>query len=103
MKKHVSAFTLMALALLATPAFAQDHAGHGSHANHGAQAPAAKKTGAANSGNASFESLDKNRDGFVSKAELPERHPLLAHFGMSDKNGDGKLDRKEFADAMAML
>lgn len=71
--------------------------------NHGAQAPAAKKTGAANSGNASFESLDKNRDGFVSKAELPERHPLLAHFGMSDKNGDGKLDRKEFADAMAML
>lgn len=103
MKKHVSAFTLMALALLATPAFAQDHAGHGSHANHGAQAPAAKKTGAANTGNASFESLDKNRDGFVGKAELPERHPLLAHFGMGDKNGDGKLDRKEFADAMAML
>lgn len=103
MKKHVSASTLMALALLAAPAFAQDHAGHGNHAGHGAQAPAAKKTGAANSGNASFESLDKNRDGFVSKAELPERHPLLPHFGMGDKNGDGKLDRKEFADAMAML
>ena len=103
MKKHVPAFVLMALALLAAPAFAQDHAGHGSHAGHGTQAPAAKKTSTANTGNASFESLDKNRDGFVGKAELPERHPLLPNFGMGDKNGDGKLDRKEFANAMAAL
>lgn len=102
MKKHVSASALMALALLAAPAFAQDHAGHGSHAGHGTPAPA-KKTNTAGNGNASFESLDKNRDGFVGKAELPERHPLLPHFGMGDKNGDGKLDRKEFASAMAML
>ena len=45
----------------------------------------------------------QNRDGFVGKAELPERHPLLPNFGMGDKNGDGKLDRKEFANAMAAL
>ncbi|MGX5731610.1 hypothetical protein ACWKWK_13890 [Pseudoxanthomonas beigongshangi] len=95
--KTIPATTLLVLSMLAAPAFTQDH---GSHAGHGTQA-ATKKTDANN--DQAFERLDKNRDGFVSKAELPERHPLLPHFGMGDKNRDGKLDRKEFASAMSML
>ncbi|MGN6224856.1 EF-hand domain-containing protein [Pseudoxanthomonas sp.] len=95
--KNIPASALLFLSLLAAPAFVQDH---GSHAGHGAQ-PAAKKADA--NTDQAFDRLDRNRDGFVSKAELPERHPLLPHFGMGDKNRDGKLDRKEFASVMAML
>lgn len=44
-----------------------------------------------------FASLDKNRDGKLSKAEIPAGHPLAAHFGMLDANKDGTLSKAEFA------
>jgi Ca2+-binding EF-hand superfamily protein len=39
--------------------------------------------------------FDKNKDGFISKDELPPF--LAAAFDKADANGDGKLDRKEVA------
>lgn len=36
-----------------------------------------------------FASLDKNRDGKVTPAEIPAEHLLAPHFGMLDTNKDG--------------
>jgi Ca2+-binding EF-hand superfamily protein len=45
--------------------------------------------------------FDKNKDGFVSKDELPPF--LAAAFEKVDANGDGKLDRKEVAELLQIL
>jgi len=47
--------------------------------------------------NDEFATLDKNKDGKVSKAEIPAKHPLAAHFSMLDANKDGSLSQAEFA------
>ncbi|MPT47519.1 MAG: hypothetical protein E2598_03755 [Sphingobium sp.] len=47
--------------------------------------------------------FDKNKDGFVTKAELPAKHPLLDHFDMADKDRDGKLNKRELGIALKML
>jgi Ca2+-binding EF-hand superfamily protein len=45
--------------------------------------------------------FDKNKDGFVSKDELPPF--LAAAFDRADSNSDGKLDRKEVAELLQIL
>jgi Ca2+-binding EF-hand superfamily protein len=45
--------------------------------------------------------FDKNKDGFVSKDELPPF--LAAAFDRADANGDGKLDQKEVAALLQAL
>jgi Ca2+-binding EF-hand superfamily protein len=44
----------------------------------------------------SFESLDGDRDGFVSRDEAPADHPLSRTFREHDVDGDGQLSRAEF-------
>jgi Ca2+-binding EF-hand superfamily protein len=48
-----------------------------------------------------FAQYDVNRDGVLTMAELA-RHPMGAHASMADANGDGKLDKTEFAALEAM-
>ena len=43
-----------------------------------------------------FAKLDKNKDGKLSKAEIPSQHPLYAHFDMLDGNKDGSVSKDEF-------
>ena len=43
-----------------------------------------------------FAQYDLNRDGVLTMAELAS-HPMAAHASMIDANGDGKLDKAEFA------
>jgi len=43
-----------------------------------------------------FAKLDKNKDGKLSKAEIPAQHPLYAHFDMLDGNKDGSVSKDEF-------
>lgn len=44
---------------------------------------------------ATFESLDTNGDGRISKTEAAANDNVSAQFGMYDKNGDGYIDRSE--------
>ena len=43
-----------------------------------------------------FRNLDRDGDGYLSKAELKGQKKLLAKFADADKNHDGKLDLSEF-------
>ena len=58
------------------------------------------KAGAGASKPQSFASLDTNKDGSVSRAEIAAHAELAAKFKGADKNSDGKLSRSEY-DAMA--
>ena len=44
-----------------------------------------------------FAALDKNKDGKVSKDEVPADDALAAHFSMLDTDKDGSLSKTEFA------
>src|SRR5215208_2780008 len=43
-----------------------------------------------------FKDLDRDGDGFLSRAEIEQNSKLKAKFDAADKNGDGKLDLSEF-------
>jgi Ca2+-binding EF-hand superfamily protein len=47
-----------------------------------------------------FHALDKNQDGYISRAEAKGNPALAAKFDQADKNHDGKLSRAEYLEAM---
>ena len=47
-----------------------------------------------------FHALDKNKDGYISRAEAKGNPTLSKKFKEADKNGDGKLSRAEYLEAM---
>jgi len=47
-----------------------------------------------------FHALDKNKDGYISRAEAKGNPTLAGKFKEADKNGDGKLSRAEYLAAM---
>jgi hyperosmotically inducible protein len=51
------------------------------------------------SGNAAFDSLDKNRDGFLSKEEVAGERELAKRFARFDADKDGKWSTAEFSKA----
>jgi hyperosmotically inducible protein len=52
--------------------------------------------------NLSFIKLDKNKDGFLSRAEASSDKDLGAVFAKADLNKDGKLDEDEYTKGVAM-
>jgi osmotically-inducible protein OsmY len=52
--------------------------------------------------NLSFIKLDKNKDGFLSRAEAGADKDLVAVFGQADLNKDGKLDEDEYTKGVAI-
>jgi hypothetical protein len=46
---------------------------------------------------AGFAALDKNKDGYISKAEARKDKGLTKQWDSADSNKDGKLDPTEFA------
>ena len=52
----------------------------------------------------SFESLDKNHDGHLTRSEIPADMPLLrTRLSTYDADHDGRLDAKEYAAAKMAL
>src|SRR5438309_8892173 len=47
-----------------------------------------------------FRALDKNKDGYISKSEAKGNPTLYKNFKQADKDGDGKLSRMEYLEAM---
>jgi len=63
-------------------------------------APLAASADDAKSGNPKFLSLDKNKDGFLTKDEVREiRGDYAKAFDQADDNKDGRLDQDEFLKA----
>jgi len=62
-------------------------------------APSGATGGSASSMKPTFESLDKDHDGSISRSEAAGSADLVKSFATLDKNRDGKLDRTEFSGA----
>lgn len=43
-----------------------------------------------------FEQLDTDADGYVSKTDIPVEHELSLQFAIADSNQDSRLSRDEF-------
>ena len=64
--------------------------------------PAMGKVGkATRSDDSTFAKLDKNHDGYISKAEAKGSAKLAKDFASFDLNNDGKLNRAEYLAAAA--
>jgi hypothetical protein len=89
---------VMALAVAAAFAIPTAYAA-GDKAKEASDKPSASQGATGNAGaQAMFKSMDKNNDGFVTKAEA-KGTPHDKDFAKLDKNSDGKLSREEHAAA----
>jgi len=61
-----------------------------------------EKGGALNN-DTSFRVMDKNNDGYLSKAEAAGNPDLAKRFAEADSNKDGKLSRMEYLKIMAKI
>ena len=66
-----------------------------------ALALAAGAVQAADKPKSGFDALDKDNDGYLSRAEAAGNKRLLKGFDVADKNSDGKLSRSEYLAATA--
>ena len=96
-------FTLFAaaLALAAGSAYAADKDKSAKHDKNVIEKQQEK--GGALNNDTSFRVLDKNNDGYVSKAEARGNPDLAKRFAEADDNKDGKLSRMEYLKIMAKI
>jgi|SRR4051812_39101277 hypothetical protein len=50
-----------------------------------------------------FEQLDRNRDGYIDRREAGELGGLDAVFNKANRRSNGRLDKVEFAQALALM
>ena len=65
-------------------------------ASGGATAPRPSFRRDASASQALFERLDKNRDGYLTGAELTSHEALTTNWIAVDRDGDGRISRAEF-------
>jgi Ca2+-binding EF-hand superfamily protein len=92
--------TLLAAALAL--AFGTAYAADKSAKNENVIEKQQEKGGALNN-DTSFRVLDKNKDGYLSKAEAAGNPDLAKRFAEADSNKDGKLSRMEYLKIMAKI
>jgi hypothetical protein len=82
----------------ATSVFAQEKpaAKPEESASGGATAPRPSFRRDASASQALFERLDKNRDGYLTGAELTSHEALTTNWIAVDRDGDGRISRAEF-------
>jgi hypothetical protein len=89
----------IALALFAVAsAFAQEKpsAGKDESASGGASAPRPSFRRDAAASQALFDRLDKNKDGYLTGAELTSPEAQSSNWLAVDRDGDGRISRSEF-------
>lgn len=91
----MKSFPLVLAVILSTaaPVSAATHDGH-------TPKPAATPVAPRSSADA-FAGYDKNKDGWLSRAELAH-HPMAGHASMFDADKDGRITRAEFQKLQAM-
>jgi len=84
--------------LAATSVFAQQKpaAPRQESASGGASAPRPSFRQDATASQALFERLDKNKDGYLTGAELTSQEALSTNWIAVDRDGDGRISRSEF-------
>lgn len=86
----------LVLALILSAAAPVSATTHEAHAP-----PPAGKAVVPHSSADAFGSYDKNKDGWLSRAELAN-HPMAGHASMFDADKDGRLTRAEFQKLQSM-
>ena len=66
-------------------------------ASGGVTAPRPSFARDATASNALFDRLDKNRDGFLTGAELTSQEALTSNWISVDRDADGRISREEFS------
>jgi hypothetical protein len=99
MKLKHALTTAVALAFAAGTAIAADKPMDGK--NSDGKLSKKEAANASRSDDSGFAKLDKNKDGYISKAEAKGHKELTANYGKWDMNNDGKLNRAEYLAAMA--
>ena len=100
MNKSLLISGLVAAFALSTPLYADSR--DAAKTQSGAEGQMQPKNGAAYGADADayeygFESLDRNKDGFLSREEASEHDELSHNWDEADLNHDGKLDESEFS------
>jgi hypothetical protein len=96
---QLKALTAAIAVAFAGAAFAADKPMDGKH-NDG-KLSKKEAANASRSDESGFAKMDKNKDGYISKAEAIANKELTGNFGKWDMNNDGKLNRAEYLAAMA--
>ena len=95
---HILIAGAVAALLPFAAAVAQDPPSQSPSAQSSAADPSAQQAQPAQKG-ATFESLDTNGDGKISKEEAAANQNVLDQFSRYDKNGDGYIERAEVTSA----
>lgn len=99
MKLKTTIAAAIALAFAAGTALAADKPMDGK--NSDGKLTKKEAANASRSDTSGFAKMDKNKDGYISKAEAKANKELAGNYGKWDMNNDGRINRAEYLAAMA--